>query len=425
MTMRTKRILAALLAAMTVAAGCGGGDDGGGSGGSDETVLKWWVVTQAESANEAFENIIVDFEADNPDIKVDLELRAIDEHKDALRRSAGSSAGPDIYYMWAGPGLGGEFVESGVSLDISEYYEEYGWEERFPEGILTSYTQYGGYHGVPWTQRGEVIYYNKALFEDAGISSTPTTYDELEAAAQQLKDAGITPITFGGKDNWHVMRMLDVLIETSCGAEEGDALNTLEASWADNPCVDQAFTDLADWASTYFNEGFIGIAQTEAASLFLSGKAAMELEGDWFTQVAVDGGMNIEDVGVFEFPTGTDRLYGFTEGQYISASSEHPDEAAKFLDYLTSTEVQTEIAGVFAATSVNQEVTPSADANEVEKQMAQFITEAPGFYLNNDQNFPLEVTTEYWRIQNLVASGEMDPAVAGDEFQKFIDSHSS
>jgi raffinose/stachyose/melibiose transport system substrate-binding protein len=41
--------------------------------------------------------------------------------------------------------------------------------------------------------------------------------------------------------------------------------------------------------------------------------------------------------------------------------------------------------------------------------------------MNNDQNLSLSQTTEYWRIQNLVATGELDPADAGAEFQKFID----
>ena len=41
--------------------------------------------------------------------------------------------------------------------------------------------------------------------------------------------------------------------------------------------------------------------------------------------------------------------------------------------------------------------------------------------MNSDQAFPLDVTNEFWRIQNLVATDQLDPASAGAEFQKFID----
>lgn len=223
-TMRTKALLAAVVTAVLLLAGCGGSSN-------NETELKFWMVTQAaDSAGEALDKAISGFEAANPGVKVDLEFRGVDQLKNSLRTTAGSTASPDMYYMWAGPGLGGEFVDTGVSLDLTKYYEQYKWIDRFVPGTLKNYTQYGGYHGVPWTQRGEVLYYNKTLFAKAGITTPPTTYDELVDAAAKLKAAGITPITFGGKDNWHIMRLLDNLLETNCGSQQSDQLNTLKAS---------------------------------------------------------------------------------------------------------------------------------------------------------------------------------------------------
>lgn len=422
-SMRAKALAAAVLGMGLVLSACGG--DGEGSGGEGATTeLKWWMVTQqADTATAAIKKTISDFEKANPNIKVKVEYRGIDPLKDALRTSAGSSSGPDIYYMWAGPGLGGEFVDAGVSLDLTKYYEQYKWTDRFVEGTLKNYTQYGGYHGVPWTQRGEAIFYNKALFAKAGITQPPASYAELTDVAAKLKSAGITPIAFGGKDNWHVMRLLDSMIETNCGTQKGDQLNTLKAQWAGEPCVSKSFTELKQWADNYFNPGYIGLAQSEAANLFITAKAAMAYEGDWLTQQIVDTGGPINDIGVFVFPTGTNRLYGFSEGMYISKSSKHPDDAAKFLDYLTSDKVQQETASNFAAISVNKNVKLGGESNPVQDQMSTFITGAKAYYLNNDQNFPLEVTTEYWRIQNAVLTGDIAPGDAGNQLQKFIDSH--
>ena len=115
---------------------------------------------------------------------IKLEHRGTDEHKSALRVAAGSDQAPDIYFMWAGLGLGGEFVKSGLALPMDKYYAEYKWDDEFIAPALAFSKQYpGGRFGVPYTFRGEAIYYNKALFregrhnrsaEDATTSSSPT-----------------------------------------------------------------------------------------------------------------------------------------------------------------------------------------------------------------------------------------------------------
>ena len=422
------RILGALaIAAALPLAACTGAPVGGGSeGGASATnvTLNWWMVVQTnDTATDAIKAIAADFHKANPTITVNVQFRGVDAHKDAMRTTAGSNSGPDIYYNWAGPGLGGELVTSGVSLDLTKYYQQYNWTARFNDSTLKAYTQYGGYHGVPWTQRTEVIYYHKDQFAKAGITAAPTTYDQWVDAAQKLKASGTTPIAMGGKENWHVMRLLDTFIETNCGAEKGDALNTRKASWANEPCATKSFEQLKTWSDNYFNKGFAGLAQTQAAALFTSGKAAMELEGDWFTTQAIDAGDKEDNLGVFGMPTGTGRLYGFSEGQYIAKASQHPDEAAKFLDYFTSAEVEGKNLGVFAAIPVNKDTKAAGAQSPLNTQIAEFTKNAKGFFLNNDQNFPTDVTTEYWRIQNGVTAGSIKPADAGALLQKFIDSH--
>lgn len=325
----------------------------------DVVTLDWWLVTQNDTQKEALTEMLAAFEAANPTIKINLEERDIDAHKDALRRSAGTDAEPDLYFMWTGLGLGGEFVNAGVSADLTSYYEQYKWEDRFVAPALSSVAQYGGFHGVPWSQRGEVVFYRTDLFEQAGIDAEPTTYDELVAVNDQLMAAGITPFEFGGTVNWHVMRLLDVILESQCGAETHDALKALEASWATEPCVADSFAELKTWSDDYLNDGFIGIDSDEASQLLYAGQAAMAIEGDWFNG-AIAANSDKSLYGLFPFPTGTGRLYGFTEAMYFGESSEHKDEAAVFMDFVTSTEVQAKYFEQFGSLSVNKEVAPSS-----------------------------------------------------------------
>ncbi|GAA2998599.1 ABC transporter substrate-binding protein [Microbacterium aurantiacum] len=412
----------ALLAGAVMVTGLGGCAAAGGDG--DTTRITWFKLTEsAESANAAIAQIVSDFEAENPDIEVVVEERAVDAHKDALRTTLGTNGAPDIFFSWAGPGLGGEFIDAGASLDLEPYYEQYGWADRFSDATMETVTQYGGYDGVPYTQRAEALFYNKDLFAEAGIDEVPTTYAELVDAADALAAAGITPIQFGGTVNWHVMRLLDSLLETECGADGYQALVTKQANWADEQCVTAAFTEFETWTSEYLNDGFISINNDESSALFFNGQAAMALEGDWFNQVIRDNGMDEATVGVFPFPTGTDRIYGFNENNYITVNSEHPDEAARFLDYLTSDAAQAVFIEAFGSQSVNVDV-QSDGGSELDQAWGPIFADAAGVYMNNDQNLSLAETTEYWRIQNLVATGELDPAEAGATFQTFIDQQS-
>lgn len=406
------------IAAVTVLAGCSGGDSGGGG---DENTLTVWMPTQEETQKTNMDTMIASFEEQNPGVQVEVEQRSIDEHKTALRQVAGTDAGPDIYWYWEGSGLGGELVDAGMSQDLTDYYEEYAWEDRFTPASLAGITQYGGFHGVPFAQQGEALYYNKQLFEQAGVTELPTDYDGLVDAAEKLKAADITPIEFGGTVNWHVMRLLDSLIETSCGVDTADELNTADGDWGTEPCVTEAFTELKTWSDNYFNEGFLGISNDDASQLFFNGDAAMAFEGTWFDSNLVDGGMDPANVGIFQFPTETGRLYGFGEAFYLNAGSDNKDMAAKFLDYVTSDAGQVQAAGAWSPLSVNKNVALNAE-DPLAPIWAGLFNDATGVYVNNDQNFATAETTEYWRIQNSVLSGDIDPADAGAEFQKFRDS---
>lgn len=393
---------------------------------SNEPVeITWWQLTGNDAQVAAWDEIIAAFEAENPGINVVLETRGIDAQKEALRVAAGTEAFPDIYFMWSGLGLGGEFVSAGMSAPLDEYYVQYGWTDSLTAPSLAAAQQYGDghYHGVMSEIHGQALYYRKDAFEAAGITAEPTTYEELIAANDALLAADYSPIQFGGTVNWHLMRLLDNLLETTCGVETHNQLKALEASWADTPCVTEAFTELATWSEKYIIPDFIGISNDESTQLLYAGQAAMALEGDWMNAVFPTQDQDPNDYGLFLFPAGTGRLYAFAQGNYIGANSPNKDEAAAFLDYFSSEEVQSKYLGVFGSISVNENAV-AENPTELDTEWSEIFNNATGSFQNADQAFSLEVTTEYWRIQNLVATGELDPAEAGAEFQQFIDANS-
>lgn len=387
---------------------------------SAQEVTLWTLNFAAQSANEAVKKIATDFEAANPGAKVTIVTRGTDEHKTALRVAAGSDRGPDIYFSWAGLGLGGEYVKAGLSLPLDKYYTEYKWsDELVPAAASFADIYPGGKQGVPYTFKGEALYYNKKLFEQAGIAEEPKTYDELLAAAEKLKAAGIPAITFGGTVNWHVMRLMDVLLESKCGAEKHDALKAMTVKWTEEACATEAFAEMDKWAKNYILSPFMGIDNNQAFNLFTAGRAAMMLEGDWLVQQLSEAA-SLDDFGVFPFPTGTNRLYGFAEYLYVSTKSQNPDLAAKFLDYFMSTDVQQETLGKLSTTSINKNV-KYENLRPLDAEWVDIFNNYSKVYMNGDQGFPLDVTTEYFRVINEVASGNIVPDEAAKQLQTFID----
>jgi raffinose/stachyose/melibiose transport system substrate-binding protein len=390
-----------------------------GSGAYAQDITLWTLNFTSDAANNAIQKVATDFEAANPGVNVEIVTRGVDDHKTALRVAAGSDKGPDIYFSWAGLGLGGEYVNAGFSLPLDKYYAEYKWDDTLTASSLSFSKIYaGGRHGVPFTFKGEALYYNKALFQQAGIDKLPETYDELVAAAEKLKAAGIPAITFGGTVNWHVMRLMDVILESKCGAEKHDALMNMKVDWTAEPCAAASFGELETWSKNYILSPFMGIDQSQSFNLFIAGRAAMMLEGDWLVQQLSEAG-NLDDYDLFPFPTGTGRLYGFAEYHYVSSKSLNPNIAAKFLDYFNSTPVQQELLGKVSTTSVNKNVTYS-NLRPMDQKWLDIFNKYTEVYMNGDQAFPLDVTTEYFRVINEVASGNMAPADAAAQLQTFI-----
>ena len=207
------------------------------------------------------------------------------------------------------------------------------------------------------------------------------------------------------------MRLMDVILETKCGVEKHDKLMKMELKWTEEPCATESFAEMDKWAKNYILSPFMGIDNNQAFNLFIAGRAAMMLEGDWLVGTLTSNNAKLDDYSIFPFPTGTNRLYGFAEYYYVSTKSQNPDLAAKFLDYYLSTEVQQANLGKFSTTSINKNV-KYENLPAISQKWLKIFNDYGQVYMNGDQAFPLDVTTEYFRVINDVVSGNIPPAEA-------------
>ena len=148
------------------------------------TILSWYDETKAAPVLEAFKekypNVNVDFQYSPP----------VQDYVEKLSTLLYSGAGPDIFYMALENRE--DLIKGGYCLDLSD--ESYMTDGTIPDSVKTTYGKDGKAYALAVDCWVGGILVNQDLFEQAGIESDPTIWDELLEDCQKLQDAGITPI---------------------------------------------------------------------------------------------------------------------------------------------------------------------------------------------------------------------------------------
>jgi multiple sugar transport system substrate-binding protein len=119
----------------------------------------------------AFEALIADFEAANPDIKVEFTNFDHEGYKTAIRNFLTADA-PDVANWYAGNRMA-PFVNAGQFMDVSDVWEANNLKEELSSS-LGGMTIDGKQWGVPYTYYQWGIYYNKDVYKAAGVSEPKT-----------------------------------------------------------------------------------------------------------------------------------------------------------------------------------------------------------------------------------------------------------
>lgn len=317
--------------------------------------IRWWHITTAETQAAYWQQAADDFMEAHPGVTIEITIQENEAFKERLVTVMQGEQPPDLFQSWGG-GVLWEFANAGLLRNIAPELEGE-WKDSFSaQAALELYGQDGEYYGVPWDWGAVGIYYNKALFAQAGLDpeNPPATWDEFLSAVQALKDAGITPISLGEGDKWPG-HFWWVYLSLRIGGQEAflNAYNR-DGGFADEPFVQagDALQQLVDLEP--FPDGYLGLGYGDQAGLMGDGLAAMELMGQWAPGAQIENsesaGGGIEgNLGWFPFPAveggagNADDVLGGGNG--FAVGKDAPDEAVEFLRYLTSPEVQ--MAGSF------------------------------------------------------------------------------
>jgi raffinose/stachyose/melibiose transport system substrate-binding protein len=389
-----------------------------------DTTVRVLHVSDNPGGVALWKKIASDFEAQNKGVKVDVQYLENEAFKAKLPTLLQSEERPSIIYSWGG-GVMRAQAKAGFLSDISADVAP--WTGSLSAVAVKAFQVDGKTVGIPFNT-GEVgFFYNKKLFEKAGVKAEDIkSWDDFLGAVKKIKAAGITPIVVGAGEKWPIHFYYSYLVMRIGGASAlADAAAGKDGGFKAAPFVEagKRLRELA--ALEPFQPGYIGTSHTQAEGMFGDGKGAMELMGEWLLDSqasnAADGkGQPIDNIGLLSFPllpggkgVTTDVLGGIN-GWLVTKGA--PKEAAAFLKFFSQDKYQREAAakGYYIPVVNGAE---AAIENPVVKQIAAQL--AASTYHQNffDQDLGPSVGRVVNDISAAVAAGEMKPEAAAAAIQ--------
>jgi len=313
-----------------------------------EVTLTWWHNANTDPGLTFWQDTANDFMDKNPGVKISIQVYQNEDLRAKLKTVFNSDKAPTIFQQWGGGELADQ-VKAGYVEDITTSAAD-AITALGGIGNISGWSVDGKVYGLPYTLGIEGIYYNKDLFAKAGITSTPTTIDDLKADAAKLRAAGIQPIAVGGQDAWPAAHWYFNFALRACSQ---DTIAATAASLDFSaPCWAKAAQDLADFtAANPFNDGWATTSAQQGAGsssgMLANGKAAMELMGIWEAPVVGSLAPNatIPDfLDWFPFPAvpggDGDPTAAMAGGDGMSCLAGAPSACSDFLSYMVSDDVQ-------------------------------------------------------------------------------------
>lgn len=309
--------------------------------------------TSDPAPKKAFQELIADFEAANPDVKVTLNLFDHEGYKTSIRNFLTADA-PDIANWYAGNRML-PYVNAGLFEPVDDVWEKNGLNKSLASAA-TSMTIDGKKWGVPYTYYQWGVYYRKDLFAANDIS-VPTNWAEFKAAGAKLNAAGITPITIGTKYLWTAAGVFDYLNLRTNGYDFHMALTKGEISWTDERVVKTMMNwkELVD--AGFFLENHAAYSWQEALAPMVQGKAAMYVMGNFAVAPLREAGLKADQLGFFQFPEITKGIPmaedAPTDTLHIPANAKNKVDAKRFLAFVAQADVQTKLNNTLGQLPIN------------------------------------------------------------------------
>jgi multiple sugar transport system substrate-binding protein len=311
----------------------------------------------------AAEALIADFEAANPEIDIQLTNFDHEAYKNAIRNFLTADA-PDLANWYAANRMR-PFVEAGLFADISDVWANNGLMDALSASVPSS-TIDGKQYAIPYTYYQWGIYFNRDAYKAAGIEAPGAEgvdWATFLANCEKLKAASIDCVTTGSSALWPVAGIFDYLSLRTNGYQFHSDLAAGKISWT-SPEARAVFAEFAK-LQPFVTENHAAIDWQDAAAIFVQGKAANYVMGNFAVGVFKEGGMTNDNLGFMVFPEITAGLARAEEAPtdtiHLTSGAKNPDDAKTFLAYMASAEAQSKWNAAVGQLPTNKNATVPAD----------------------------------------------------------------
>ena len=341
-------LLAGVLAAAAVLSGCGGQGNNGSTTSADSAAAESTTEGNAKASgekvtisllswntDEILGEFIAGFEQENPNIKIDLQyVPPVQQYVDKFSVLAASGQMTDMFYIAAENKQ--EVISKGVAEDISDM-EIF---SRIDPATSATYGKDGKIYGYSPDAWIGGIFYNKDLFEQAGIEKEPETWQDFVDCAAKLKAIGVEPY-LDDADNVH--NLAQDLYQCSVISQEPDAdvqINEGKATFQEKYTepLKLWYNDMI--ASGLYSQMALGLNSDQVIDMFANGEVAMMHGGPW--NIAMIEQKNPElnyDIFGLSDNSGNRVLPGAVNvGLSVSTTSEHKEACRAFIEYMARDE---------------------------------------------------------------------------------------
>ncbi|MBS4204629.1 ABC transporter substrate-binding protein [Lederbergia citrea] len=358
-------LLSLLLCISVILFGCSTGSSGS-SDDSGKVTLEWWSHDNPSfvAANKKF---IADYEKENPNIKIKLQIFPYDAMMQKLKAAYAGKNPPDlaqVFGSWVP-----EYAKNGLLSEVSPVDSE--WvKDNFYEPSLGSYSIGDKVFGIPheYNLENGGILAHPEMFEKANVEY-PENWEQLLDVAQKLtiRDGDkikVKGFEFVSSDNVMFTLFSLILQQNGTYLTEDGHLNL------SSPEAITAMTELKKFVTDYKITDLLGFGETESQDMFFKKQAAMVIRGPWTIGVGRDN-YKTDDFDYIPMPSFTDNPPYFAAesgwGEIVAGQSKHQQEAWDFVKYMA----ESDQAKFFNLTTL------SVPANKSVAEDPSFLEEAP------------------------------------------------
>lgn len=301
-----------------------------------------------------------------------------------------------------------ELVANDLLRDMDSVAVAGKWREVLPPAITDAATRDGKFYAVPVNIHGQNwLFYNTKVFTDAGLTP-PSTYEDILAAAPKLKAAGIIPLAQGGQ-GWQERLLFDSVLLAEAGPD------VFKSVYADKDVDAVKAAKFLKAAETYGAlRGLVDPASpgrnwNDATGLVITGKAAMQVMGDWAKGEFIAAGLTADkDYGCTVLPGG----YVMGGDVFVFPKLDDPKRVAaqdKLAELMLAPETQLAFNSKKGSVPVRLDVDVSGMDPCAQKGMAELRDPAKQIPSTNFLASPdlvgatEDVITQYWNTPSMTA----------------------